>query len=99
MYEQVERLVELQLSNDVILCTVRRPFFSHCPGLRLVTGKHFRFNDGFLLATDKFPKTILGYIEKNNKLESGENQILPPCNFAPLPLCHPATLYATITTR
>lgn len=64
--EAVERLVELQITPGIILLTDRAPIYlellpdgtaRNWEGLAYWPGK------GFLLATDKYPETILGFVE------------------------------------
>jgi hypothetical protein len=61
----VERLVELQITPNGIRRTATPPIW-----LRLAsgTGRNWegiaRFGDGFLLATDTFPETLLAYVER-----------------------------------
>ena len=64
-YNQVERLVEMQITDAGISLTDTPPLY-----LELISDVArkweglVRFNDGFLLATDKYPDTILVYVEK-----------------------------------
>jgi hypothetical protein len=64
-YDQVERLVELQMSADGISLTETPPILLQLPSDEARNWEGIvRFNDGFLLATDKFPQTILAYVER-----------------------------------
>jgi hypothetical protein len=60
----VERLVEYQIVNGGIRRTDRPPIWLQ---LGENTGRNWegivRYRDGFLLATDRFPKTILAYVD------------------------------------
>ena len=64
-FEQVERLVEMQLSDDAVTIVPAPPI-----QLELVdaeTSRNWegivRLDDrGFLLVTDKYPETVLGFV-------------------------------------
>lgn len=65
MYAQVERLVELQLTEDGIRFSDTPPILLELPDEEARNWEGVvRFNDGFLLATDKFPNTILAYVAR-----------------------------------
>ncbi len=64
-YEQVERLVEMRITDAGVSLTDTPPLYLEL--LSDVSRKWegvARFNDGFLLATDKYPETILVYVGK-----------------------------------
>ncbi len=66
VYNQVERLVELQLTDDGISFTDTPPLLLELPSDDARNWEGIvRLNNGFLVATDKFPKTILGYVKQN----------------------------------
>lgn len=60
----VERLVEYQIAGGTIQRTDRPPIWLQLGG---GSGRNWegvvRYGDGFLLATDRFPKTILAYVD------------------------------------
>jgi len=60
----VERLVEYRITRHGIRRTDRAPIWLRLGG---GTGRNWeglvRYGDGFLLATDRFPKTILAYVD------------------------------------
>ena len=63
----VERLVEYQVSKDRILRTNSLPVYvelGQSKGGRNWEGI-VRFSDGFLIITDKYPRTILAFVEKH----------------------------------
>ena len=65
LYDQVERLVELQMTETGISLTDTPPILLELPSDEARNWEGIvRLNNGFLLATDKFPETILGYVEK-----------------------------------
>ncbi len=65
VYEQVERLVELQLTGAEITLTDTPPVLLALPSDEARNWEGLvRFNEGFLMATDKFPTTILAYVAK-----------------------------------
>ncbi len=61
--EQVERLVEMQITADGVILVETAPIY-----LELDSEESFnweglvRMDDGFLLVTDEYPTTILGYV-------------------------------------
>jgi hypothetical protein len=64
-YNQVERLVEMRITDAGVSLTDTPPLYLEL--LSKVPRKWegiVRFNDGFLLATDKFPVTVLAYVGK-----------------------------------
>ena len=65
IYDQVERLIELQWTNEGITFTRTPAMLLELPDDEARNWEGLvRFNEGFLLATDKFPTTILAYVEK-----------------------------------
>lgn len=64
-YDQVERLVELQITEDGIDFTDTPPILLELPNDEARNWEGIvRLNNGFLLATDKYPETILAYVER-----------------------------------
>jgi len=59
----VERLVEMELGPDGVRLTDRAPMQIALHGEPRNWEGLVRMGDGFLVATDKFPSTILGYVE------------------------------------
>ncbi len=63
--DPIERLVEFQIIENEIIIVNQAPIY-----LRLMKGNSrnwegiARFNDGFLIATDTFPETILAFVHK-----------------------------------
>jgi hypothetical protein len=66
LYPQVERLVEFRITGDAIVLTESPPILLELAGADLARNWEgiARLDDlGFLLATDKFPETILAFVK------------------------------------
>lgn len=66
--DQVERLVALKLCDEGIVVVDRKPLYLTLTG---DTARNWegivRFGDGFIIVTDEYPTTILGYISGPNE--------------------------------
>lgn len=63
-YEQVERLVEFKILEDKIVINDSEPIYIELQENESRNWEGIvRFDDGFIIATDKYPSTILAYLK------------------------------------